>query len=165
MKQMVYALLLGIVASILFGCARGSEDPRAPGIWNYDREAYERRLRERQEKLEAFRQGNQSLKSETGRLESDKAAVLNEKRAVEQEMQKLSTSISSLERSVKVKQARTASQRKEQQRLLGELEKLRASAKANTDYEINPEERKLELERLRKRRDELEKEANNLMKL
>ena len=165
MKKFVNAVLIGILAFILFGCARGSEDPRAPGLGNYNPEAYERRVRERQEKLDSIRRGNESLKSETGLLERDKAVVLDEKRGIEQEMHKLSTSISSLERSLKAKQTKTAAQRKEQQRLLGELENLRGSAKANTDNVANPEERRLELERLQKRRQELEKEANNLMKL
>ena len=165
MKKFINVVLIGIMASILFGCARGSEDPRAPGLGNYNPEAYEQRLRERQEKLDSIRRGNESLKSETGLLERDKAVVLDEKRGIEQEMHKLSTSISSLERSLKAKQTKTAAQRKEQQRLLGELENLRGSAKANTDNVANPEERRLELERLQKRRQELEKEANNLMKL
>ena len=165
MKKFVNAVLIGILAFILFGCARGSEDPRAPGLGNYNPEAYERRVRERQEKLDSIRRGNESLKSETGLLERDKAVVLDEKRGIEQEMHKLSTSISSLERSLKAKQTKTAAQRKERQRLLGELENLRGSAKANTDNVANPEERRLELERLQKRRQELEKEANNLMKL
>ena len=165
MKKFVNAVLIGILAFILFGCARGSEDPRAPGLGNYNPEAYERRVRERQEKLDSIRRGNESLKSETGLLERDKAVVLDEKRGIEQEMHKLSTCISSLERSLKAKQTKTAAQRKEQQRLLGELENLRGSAKANTDNVANPEERRLELERLQKRRQELEKEANNLMKL
>ena len=166
-KQLVCALLLGMVASILTGCATGSEDPHDPGIgpFPFPKEVYERRLQERRERLEAIRRGNDSLKSETGLLESDKATVLDEKRAVEQELHKLSSSISSLERSVKAKQARTAAQRKERQRILGELEKLRGSAKANSDNVTNPEDRRLQLERLQKRRQELEKEANNLMKL
>ena len=167
MKQLVCALLLGVVASMLTGCATGSEDPHDQGIgpFPFPKEVYERRLQERREKLEAIRQGNESMKSETGLLESDKATVLNEKRAVEQELHKLSSSISSLERSVKAKQARTAAQHKEQQRLLGELGKLRGSARANSDNVANPEDSRLVLERLHKRRQELEKEADNLMKL
>ena len=167
MKQLVCALLLGMVASMLTGCATGSEDPHDPGIgpFPFPKEVYERRLQERREKLEAIRRENERIRSETGLRESDKAAVLDEKRAVEKELHKLSTSIASLERSVKAKQTKTAAQRKERQRLLGELENLRGSAKANTDNVANPEERRLELERLQKRRQELEKEANNLMKL
>ena len=164
MGQRANALFLGVVATILIGCAGGSTDPRTGGFF-VDWDAIEKKQEELRKKLEGIEKDKQSQLSEKDWREKDKAVVLDEKRAVEQELHKLSTSISSLERSVKAKQARTAAQRKEQERLLGELGKLRGSAKANSDNVANPEDSRLVLERLHKRRQELEKEADNLMKL
>ncbi len=158
------ALILFAAAALLAGCAGGSADPRAPGIFNYNPDAYEQRAQEKKNRLGAIEQENKSLRSESSKLEMDKTAHLMEKEAVEKELKAISTSVSSLEKSVKSKQTKTAVQQKEQQRLLAELKSVKSSTKA-TDNIADPEEKKIELERLKKRRDELEKDAANLTKL
>lgn len=158
-------LLLCIFAALLLsGCAGGSTDPRTGGLLSYNPDAYEQRLQERQAKLAAIRQGNESLQAESSQLEAEKSARLKEKASVEKELKKVNTSVAALEKSIKTKQTRTAGQHDEQQRLLKEVESIKTAAKA-TDNVADPEEQRLELERLKSRRDKLEKEAANLMKL
>ena len=157
--------LVGMAAALLLtGCAGGSTDPRTGGLLSYNPDAYEQRLQERQAKLAAIRQGNESLQAESSQLEAEKSARLEEKASVEKELKKVKSSVAALEKNIKAKQTRTTGQQEEQQRLLKEVESIKTATKA-TDNVADPEEQRLELERLKSRRDKLEKEAANLMKL
>lgn len=164
MKSRTKNTLLMLIATALAGCAGGSPDPHSSNIWDYNPDAYEQRAQERRDRLAAIEQGNQALRSESSRLETDKTVHLKEREVVEKELKAIAASVSSLEKSVKSQKAKTAVQKKEQQRILAELTSIRSSAKVS-DNIANPEEKKLELERLKKRRDQLEKEAANLTKL
>lgn len=163
MKQTYHGLMI-FFAILLSGCARGSADPRAPGLFNYNPAFYEKRALEKREQLSAVEQDNQMLKSNTAKLESDKTIVLKENEIAKEELKNLTESLSSLEKILKSKQTITAVQRKEQRRILAELIGMNNSSK-RTDNVENQEEKRLEIEKLKKRRDELEREAANLMKL
>jgi hypothetical protein len=158
---MVRALCIG---ALLTGCAGQTTDPRQGGLFSYNPDAYEQRLRDRRDQLTQVEQANQSEEARTSGLRAEQSAQLEEKAALERQLKKLSSSIASLEKDVKKKRAATATQQKERQRILHELQTLQSSARTADDME-DPEEKRLELERLKAKRDQLEKEASNLMKL
>jgi len=161
-----YASLLCVLcaAAVLSGCAGQTTDPRQGGLFSYNPDAYEHRLRDRRDNLASAEQANQSAQAQTEVLQSEQASRLQEKGALEKQLKKLSASVASLEKGIKAKQAQTAAQKKEQQRILGEITALKNSARA-ADLVDDPEEKRLELQRLQSKRDKLEKEAANLMRL
>jgi chromosome segregation ATPase len=164
MKWVQKALLLFCVAVLQFGCAGQTSDPRQGGLFSYNPEAYEQRAQERKERLAAIEQGNQSLRSESSKLETEKTTSLKNKESAGRELQAISASVSSMDKNIRSVQAKTAAQKNEQQRILAELNTIKSATK-RTDNIDDPEEKRLEIERLKKRRDDLEKEAANLMKL
>lgn len=160
-----YCIILCIsVALLLSGCAGRSTDPRAGGIFSYNPDAYEQRLQERQGKLEAIRHGNESLQEESSQLEAEQLIRNNEKEAISKELKKSRAAVALLEKNIKSKQAKTTAQKKEQKRLLKEAQSITVSTQA-ADSVVNPDEKRQELERLKSRRDKLEKEAADLMRL
>lgn len=164
MKSIYQVVVSFIAATILFGCAGQTTDPRQGGLFSYNPTAYEERLQERRENLAKAEQMKLTSQEQTARLEAEKSSLTNEKAALEAQLLQLSASLSSLKKDIQSKQMTTAVQKDEQQRILSEIDSIKTSSRLADEME-DPEETRLELERLKKRRDELEKEAANLMLL
>jgi len=151
-------------AIMIGGCAGQTTDPRQGGLFSYNPDAYERRLQDRREQLSAEERASQSTQAQSASLEAERTSRAAEKAALEKQVKKLSASLASLEKKIKAKQTTTAAQNSERQRILAELGSVKASTRLADEME-DPEEKRLELERLKARRDTLEKEAANLMRL
>ena len=164
MKTLATILLPLALTATLCGCAGQTTDPRQGGLFSYNPDAYEQRLRNRQEHLTAVEQATESEQVRASELEGEQAALGQEKAALQRQVRKLSAAAVSLEKEVRAKQTRTAAQAKERQRILAELGTIKASTRT-TDAIDDPEEKRLELERLKAKQDKLEKEAANLMRL
>lgn len=149
---------------VLAGCAGQTTDPRQGGLFSYNPQAYEQRLQERQSHLSQVEQANREAEDESLSLESERASREQQNAALRAKVKKLSASVTRLEKEIKAKQAKNAAQKKEQQRLLTEAGGIQTASRATDNIE-DPEEKRLELQRLQERRDKLEKEAANLMKL
>ena len=164
MKTFPSLLCCLCAAAVLSGCAGQTTDPRQGGLFSYNPDAYQQRLRDRQDNLSSAEQANQSAQAQTDALQSEQSSRLQEKAALEKQLKKLSASVASLEKGIRTKQAQTAAQKNEQQRILAEINTLKSSARTADDI-ADPEEKRLELQRLQSKRDKLEKEAANLMRL
>jgi septal ring factor EnvC (AmiA/AmiB activator) len=164
MKKSISLAMVGGLAALLAGCAGQTTDPRQGGLFSYNPQAYEQRLQDRRGHLSQVEQANRAAETESAALESERASRQKEKAALQRQVRQLSASISTMEKDVKGKQAKTAMQQQEQQRILAELKSLQASSR-KTDNIEDPEEKRLEIQRLQKRRDQLEKEAASLMRL
>lgn len=164
MKTLATLLLPLALTATLCGCAGQTTDPRQGGLFSYNPDAYEQRLRNRQEHLTAVEQATESEQMQAADLEDEQAALGQEKAALQRRLRKLSATTASLEKEVRAKQTRTAAQNKERQRILAELGTIKASTRT-VDAIDDPEGKRLELERLKAKQDKLEKEAANLMRL
>lgn len=154
----------GCLALLLTGCGGQTTDPRQGGLFSYNPDAYEQRLHERRDHLSQVEQDNRSAEAESTALEGERASRQQEKADLQRQVRKLSASIAKMEKDIKVKQAKTKAQQQEQQHILAELNNLK-SASRNADNIEDPEEKRLQLQRLQQRRDQLEKEAAGLMRL
>lgn len=164
MKNRISLAMVGGLAALLAGCAGQTTDPRQGGLFSYNPQAYEQRLEDRRGHLSQVEQANREAETESAALESERASRQKEKAALQRQVRQLSASITKMEKDIKGKQAKTAIQQQEQQRILAELKSLQASSR-NTDNIEDPEEKRLEIQRLQERRDQLEKEAASLMRL
>ena len=164
MKSISYSVIALCTATLFIGCANQTTDPRKGGLFSYNPGAYEERLDERRDALAEAEKEKLTSQQETSKLEAEKSAQTQEKAVVEAQLQQLNSSVASLEKDVQAKQAKTAAQKKEQQRILSEINSVKSSSRLADEME-DPEEKRLELERLKKRRDQLEKESANLMLL
>lgn len=156
--------LAGCLVVLLAGCAGQTTDPRQGGLFSYNPQAYEQRLQERQTHLSQVEQANREAEHQSLGLESERTSRQQENATLRAKIKKLSASVTRLEKDIKAKQVRNAAQKQEQQRLLTEAGSLQTASRVTDNIE-DPEEKRLELQRLQERRDKLEKEAANLMKL
>ncbi|MBM9536206.1 hypothetical protein [Desulfobulbus alkaliphilus] len=152
-----------VVPMMLAGCAGQTTDPRQGGLFSYNPDAYEQRLRERQYLLDQEEQATRSIEVEQTVLEAEKISRAQEKAALEKQVREFNASMNSLEQQIQSRQATTEAQKKERQRMLAEIAALRASTDAAESLEDAEKQR--ELERLEKKRDDLEREAASLMLL
>lgn len=159
-KTFVVSLFLTM---LLAGCAGQTSDPRQGGLFSYNPEAYEQRLRERQHLLAQEEQATRSAEEETALLEAEKTSRAQKKAGLEKQLRQLNTSVVSLEQQIQSRQGTTEAQKKERQRILAEIAALQASTQAAESLE--DAEKRRELERLEKKRDDLEQEAASLMLL
>lgn len=164
MKSVYYAILSLFTAATISGCAGQTTDPRQGGLFSYNPKAYEKRAQDKKDNVSKIEQSTQSAKEESSKLEANKSSQAKEKAALEAKLQELSSSIASLEKNVQESKAKTGAQKKEQKRIMEEIDSMKSSFKLADEIE-DPGEQTLELERLKKKRDELEKEAANLMLL
>jgi septal ring factor EnvC (AmiA/AmiB activator) len=164
MKKGPSLFLAAGLALLLTGCAGQTTDPRQGGLFSYNPQAYEQRLQDRREHLTQVEQVNREAETESAALESERVSRQQEKAALERQVRKLSSSIVKMEKAIKAKRATTTAQQKKQQRILAELNTLKAASRKADNIE-DPEEKRLELNRLQQRRDQLEKEAASLMRL
>lgn len=164
MKTRTCSVLSLLTLVTLAGCAGQTTDPRQGGLFSYNPKAYEQRLEERKQNLDQIEQSTQEAQTKSSQLEAEKTAQEQEKAELEAKLQELSAATASLEKDIRGAEVKTAAQNKERERILGEIQSLKSSFKLADEME-DPEEKRLELERLNKRRDELEKEAAKLMLL
>ncbi|MDD2465148.1 MAG: hypothetical protein PHI97_14210 [Desulfobulbus sp.] len=164
MKGSTSLVITGGLIFLLGGCAGQTTDPHQGGLFSYNPQAYEHRLQDRRENLSQVEQDNRNAEAESTTLESERASRQKEKAALQRQVRKLSSSITKLEKDIKLQRTKSSVQQKEQQRILGELARLKTASR-NTDNIEDPEEKRLELKRLQQRRDQLEKEAASLMRL
>ncbi len=153
-----------IVICLCSGCATQTTDPHQGGLFSYNPDAYKQRIQDRKRHLSNVEQQNAALQAETDRLESEKTAQTRELAALKKEMSSLSASTASLEKKVRTVRAETSAQKRERERILSEISKVQSSLKKADDIP-DPEEQRLEIERLKKKRDLLEKEVSDLMLL
>lgn len=163
MKSGSAVFLTLLLAATLAGCAGQTTDPRQGGLFSYNPSAYDQRLQERQHLLAQEEQSTRSAEAEKAVLEAEKTSQAREKAALENQLQEFIASMTSLERRIQSQQAKTATQKHERQRIMAEIETLRAATEAAESLE--DAEKRIELERLQKKRDELEREAASLMLL
>lgn len=152
-----------VLTMMLAGCAGQTTDPRQGGLFSYNPAAYEQRLRQRQHLLAQEEQATRSAEEEQALLEAEKISRTQEKAALEKQLRDLNASMVSLEQQIQNRRATTEAQQKERQRILAEIAALQASTEAAESLEDG--EKRRELERLQKKRDDLEREAASLMLL
>ncbi len=146
------------------GCAGRSSDPHQGGLFGYNPAAYEQRLQERRHRLEQVEQENRRMETAGAGLEAERTATRQEMARLKQQLAVLATDTAALKKRVAAMRTTSRTQQKEQERILKELTALQSAA-GTTDDVADPEEQRLELEQLRKKRDRLLKEANDLMQL
>lgn len=164
MNTKIYSAISIISLTALAGCAGQTTDPRQGGLFSYNPQAYEQRLEDRKSNLSEIEKANREAQAKSSQLETEKSIQEKEKAQLEASLQELSVSIASLEKNIRVTRTKTAAQKKEKERILGELKSMQSSSKL-ADEKEDPEEKRLEIERLKKKQDELEKEAAKLMLL
>ena len=152
-----------VLMIMLAGCAGQTTDPRQGGLFSYNPEAYEQRLRQREFLLAQEEQATRSAEEEQALLEAERISRTQEKAALEKQVRDFNASMVSLEQQIQNRQATTEVQQKERQRILAEIAALQASTEAAESLE--DAEKRRELERLEKKRDDLEREAASLMLL
>ncbi len=153
-----------LVALTIGGCAQHTTDPRQGGLFSYNPTAYEQRLADRQQQLQQLQQQEQTERGHQEELERQKRARSQEKAALEQELHQMHSSLAAMEQKLKKIRLQTTEQRQEQKRILQEINKLKLLSQSADMSEENKGKRR-ELEALKKKRDQLEKEAAELMLL
>nr|WP_320010211.1 hypothetical protein [uncultured Desulfobulbus sp.] len=158
-KQLIVALGCTL---LLAGCAGQTTDPHQGGLFSYNPNAYEQRLQNRRDHLNQVEEQNRQEQAESTALTAERAARQKEMASLRRQVRKLNASIVSLEKDVLAKEATNVAQKKKQQHILAKLKELKASSR-NSDFIEDPANKRLEIKRLRQRRDQLEKEAASLM--
>ena len=164
MRAIYYGVLALAVTPLFSGCANQTTDPHQGGLFSYNPGAYEQRLEHKRQNLSTIDQANLSAQNESSRLEGVKANQIQELERLNKKQIELTSATAALESKIRKTQTKTAAQKKEHDRILSELSSLQSSLKV-TDDMPDPEEKRLELERLKKKRDTLETEAADLMLL
>lgn len=162
-KILLFASVVSFLV-VLSGCAGQTTDPRQGGLFNYNPEAYQQRLQTRQETLNSVAAANEAGEQDVKAQEERKRSQLREKAELEQMLCEILNETTALEATVRTKQAERTAVTNEQARIIAEIEKIKSSLHVTDNIE-DPEEKRLELERLRQRRDELEREAAQLISL
>ncbi len=161
----VLSAILAISLIFLFsGCANQTTDPHKGGLFSYNPQAYEKRLYDKQGNLTQVEQSNQAAKDESARLKNEQADLSQEKAALQKKIHKLSKDTAGLKNRIKAVKTKTAAATQDQLRLLSEVATIQAAILVTDDVE-DPEEQRLELERLKKKRNQLEQEAEDLLLL
>lgn len=164
MKLTYYNVLVFLVLSVFTGCANQTTDPRQGGLFSYNPQAYDKRLQDRKENLSETDRSNLAAQKEATRLKAEQSSRSEKIAVLKKKLNDLSASTVSLEKKVLASKAKTADQKTEQKRILAEINTIQSSLMVTDDME-DPEEKRLELERLKKKRNQLETEAANLMLL
>lgn len=150
---------------LLYACAT-TENPREGGLFGYNPQAYEKRKAEREAKLNALEEEKTTAKQKTVELESEKDLKTKEHSELEQQTKSLDKDIDRLEDLIASLKVNTEKERK---RLWGINVKLDAVkkelAQVKSDPAIPTELKEKEVERLKKKIDDLLAEAEELSKL
>ncbi|MBM9613292.1 hypothetical protein JWJ90_03220 [Desulfobulbus rhabdoformis] len=147
---------------LLAGCAGQTTDPHQGGLFSYNPNAYEQRLQDRRSHLDQVEERNRQEQAQSTALQSERATRQKEMASLRRQVRKLNTSIASLEKDVLAKEATSVAQQQKRTHILAKLKELKASSR-NSDFIEDPASKRLEIKRLQKRRDQLEKEAASLM--
>lgn len=152
------------IITLCSGCANQTTDPHKGGLFSYNPQAYEKRLYDKQADLSKVEQSNLSAKDEAAKLKADQAALAKEKAALQKKIDQLSRDTTRLRNKILAAVAATGPKKKEQKRLLSEIATIQSAIQVSDDVE-DPEEQRLELERLKRKRNQLEREAEDLLLL
>ena len=158
------AILALFIITLCSGCANQTTDPHKGGLFSYNPQAYEKRLYDKHADLSKVEQSNLSARDEATKLKADQAALAKEKAALQKKLDQLSRDTTGLRIRIMAVEAVSSHQRKEQKRLLSEITTIQSAIQVSDDVE-DPEEQRLELERLKKKRNQLEREAEDLLLL
>jgi chromosome segregation ATPase len=164
MKKIYYGVLALAVSPLFSGCANQTTDPHQGGLFSYNPQAYEQRLQNKRKNLSTIDQANLTAQQEAARLEGTKSQQIKELERLNRKQIELTSTTAALEKKIRNTRTKTAAQKKEHDRILAEIAGLQSSLKV-TDDMPDPEEKRLELERLKKKRDQLEQEAESLLLL
>jgi chromosome segregation ATPase len=148
---------LGFFILLIVGCAT-TDDPRQGGLFRYDPEAYEKRLEQRRQNLEALQQNQQHEKKKSQDLERDvqtKQVLMESER---ERIRLLDNDLTQLEENINKYQAKTNSQRAEKQRLGREIKWLQRQIIAlRHDNQLAQAAKEKGIENIKREKDELEK--------
>ena len=153
-------------AVILGGGCQTTDNPREGGLFSYDPKAYDKRLEERQKKLDEVKQEQAAEQQRKEQLESEAAGKRTQRDALAADLAALDKDISRLE--ARIVEAKSQSEAADKKRW--ELNtKLRAVKrelkKVREDSSGGAAARKQELEDLKQRIDKLLEEAEALSKM
>ncbi|MBM9514883.1 hypothetical protein [Desulfogranum marinum] len=161
MRKLFYGVCIMTAASLM-GCSGKTTDPREGGLFSYNPEAYEKRLQDRQNQLTQIEGTTRSEQNKKIELESSKKIQIQQKEYLEAQLSALSTSIEKLDKKITSTKTEIIAKKLERDKIIKEINEVKASHKL-ADAIDNEEEKQLEIERLTKRMNELEKEVEALM--
>lgn len=163
MKVIIFIAAM-IFVSMLVGCAGQTTDPRQGGLFSYNPDAYEQRLAEQRSRLAKIEAATSRENAKTGSLEATKSSQILQKKELESKLAKLMTSIAILDQELRSAELLTAEKEQERKRILHDLKELQQSV-ALADKEDDFGDKRLEIERLKKKRKALEDESILLLGL
>ncbi|WP_296824771.1 hypothetical protein [Sulfurovum sp.] len=67
----IYLMTAGIAIVLLNGCAGGTTDPRKGGLFSYNPDAYEQRLKDREQQLSSIENDTAAQKRKSARLKRE----------------------------------------------------------------------------------------------
>jgi len=144
------------------GCAT-TDDPRHGGLFSYNRAAYEQRLEQRRQNLQALQQNQQQDKERSQELEKEiqvKQVLLDRER---ERIRFLDDELARLQKKVSQYQAQSNAQRVEKQRLGQEVKRLQGQIITLKNERLPAQaENEKKIESIQREIDELSKLATQL---
>lgn len=157
--------LIAGALTLLFlgGCAAGSTNPREGGLFSYNPQAYEKRLEERRSFLASEDYRAEENESQRLALESEKSVKSKRLAAEKKRLNSLKSDLQRSQNRLDNYKAKNASQEKE-------LEELRArhralQSKSTSLGDVDTEEKRAELAKLRKEADMLKARIDKMNRL
>jgi chromosome segregation ATPase len=165
MAKIFLCILLAASIAICFGCI-GTDDPRRGGLFSYNPRAYKKRQAQRRERLAELEKEEEATRQRSGELEEEAAQKRGEKDALAEKLADLDQDIAYLEEVVSDTQAKTKKQQEKLLQLKAQVKTVkRKLTKIKSESSIDSEARKKEIERLKKKIDDLFEEAEALSRM
>lgn len=159
------SVLVIMALMLAAGCAT-TEDPRKGGLFGYNPDAYERRLAERREVLAQEENRQAFQKQETATLEASVQAKQSEKDHYEAEMAKMDNDLDRLYGRLVALRKLTQQQQADKASIQAQADAVaKRLARLKSDGGAQEEQKRAEIEQLRKKLDLLLQEAEALSKM
>ena len=167
LKQMMSFLGCLVLLAGLTGCvaSSGETDPRKGGLFGYNPDAYEQRLEERRQRLDQTEASTEQARQEGRQLEAQRSQKQAEHDALKDQLIALYAETGNLERELAQVKVVNSAQQTELARLKQEAGRLKDRTLELNNSNVPASEKQAEIDRLRRRMDELLKEAEDLSAL
>ena len=161
----VFAVGGGLLILLTAGC-QTTDDPRQGGLFGYNPEAYERRLAEKQAKLDQAEQEAAAEQERSRTLEAEAASKMEERDLLAEDLASLEADLERAETELASFKGRTEAAEKKRWQLSVRLKSTKSRlARLKSSQGSDQETMKAEIKRLQERIDRLLEEAEELSKM
>lgn len=147
---MMYRILILVMLAGLMAC-QTTGDPTQGGLFGWDPNKSDQRIKQREENLAALRAQQQANQARTTQLSQQKAAKEAKVAKLKKDIARLQTDIAKIKRDIVAFRAQTQEQQQKKAQLEQDLAKLQAQInQVRQDQQMTDEEKQAEVDRLKK---------------